>query len=515
MPLLKVKLNLLIVVSAMGLGAHFQFYSNSVVNNIVDDVKPWFNQSYTEHYGKSLSKDQLTLLWSMASACLQFGAVVGALVTRPMAERMGRRGGLITTGLTCAIGSVLTTIAKYVDAFEVFFVGRLLLGVSLGASLGLASMFVTETAPVRYRGACGSLLQIMLGLGNLLSLVLTLPQLFGTAELWPVSMAVPLVTSLLQVLITFQGEESPRFLLIAKKDEEAARKSLHYYRRAISVEPQMVQIRGELNRIQVTPRKLDETKEEVMEEEKEENKKSAASVGDLFKYPNLRPMLLAIVVAFSIQFSGIAAVLAYSKTMFESAGLSTLTAKYGSVGLGVCNTLAPFLSTALVEKAGRKVILLGGLSLSTVSLAVMIGCSEAGNTYGLTDALSGTIVCMYGFQIGFALSSSILWIVVAELFPQSLRSLAVTITSFSFFVFQSVVVLCYLPFASKVGFSISFSPFILSGVVCVAILGTFLPETKGKSIQEISAYFSGQTDKRQLEKKQLPGAGSADNNTRF
>ncbi|KHJ43794.1 transporter, major facilitator family protein [Trichuris suis] len=422
------KLHLLIMVSAMGLGAHFQFYSNSVVNNVVDDIKPWFNQSYIEHYGSSLTTEGLTLLWSMASACLQFGAVVGALITRPMAERLGRRGGLITTGITCAVGSLLTVIAKYVDAFELFFVGRLLLGVSLGASLGLASMFVTETAPVRYRGACGSLLQIMLGLGNLLSLILTLPQLFGTATLWPAAMAIPLITSLLQVLVTFQGEESPRFLLMAKKDEGAAIRSL-------------------------------------------------------------------------IQFSGIAAVLAYSKTMFESAGLSTSTAKYGSVGLGVCNTLAPFLSTALVEKAGRKIILLGGLSLSTVSLAVMIGCSEAGNTYGITDALIGTIVCMYGFQIGFALSSSILWIVVAELFQQSLRSLAVTITSFSFFVFQSIVVLCYLPFASKVGFSISFLPFIISGIVCVVILGIFLPETKGKSIQEISDYFTRQKQKEKKKKQ--------------
>ncbi|CDW52754.1 facilitated glucose transporter [Trichuris trichiura] len=487
---------MLIMVSAMGLGAHFQFYSNSVVNNVVDDIKPWFNQSYIEHYGSSLTPDGLTLLWSMASA-------FGAIITRPMAEKLGRRGGLITTGITCAAGSLLTVIAKYVDAFELFFIGRLLLGVSLGASLGLASMFVTETAPVRYRGACGSLLQIMLGLGNLLSLILTLPQLFGTAQLWPAAMAIPLITSLLQVLITFQGEESPRFLLMAKKDEGAALRSL--------VEPQMVQIRGELNPVQPTPVKENGNKEEVV---KEEEKKAKTSLSALFKYPYLRPMLLAIVVAFSIQFSGIAAVLAYSKTMFESAGLSTNTAKYGSVGLGVCNTLAPFLSTALVEKAGRKIILLGGLLLSTVSLAVMIGCSEAGNTYGITDALIGTIVCMYGFQIGFALSSSILWIVVAELFPQSLRSLAVTITSFSFFVFQSIVVLCYLPFASKVGFSISFLPFILSGIICVAILGVFLPETKGKSIQEISAYFSGQKEK-QKKQPTKQSLSTIDENTRF
>ncbi|KFD53148.1 hypothetical protein M514_06062 [Trichuris suis] len=514
MPLLQVKLHLLIMVSAMGLGAHFQFYSNSVVNNVVDDIKPWFNQSYIEHYGSSLTTEGLTLLWSMASACLQFGAVVGALITRPMAERLGRRGGLITTGITCAVGSLLTVIAKYVDAFELFFVGRLLLGVSLGASLGLASMFVTETAPVRYRGACGSLLQIMLGLGNLLSLILTLPQLFGTATLWPAAMAIPLITSLLQVLVTFQGEESPRFLLMAKKDEGAAIRSLYYYRRAISVEPQMVQIRGELNPVQPTPIKEEDGK--TGEAKEEEKKTKAASLGVLFKYPNLKPMLLAIVIAFSIQFSGIAAVLAYSKTMFESAGLSTSTAKYGSVGLGVCNTLAPFLSTALVEKAGRKIILLGGLSLSTVSLAVMIGCSEAGNTYGITDALIGTIVCMYGFQIGFALSSSILWIVVAELFQQSLRSLAVTITSFSFFVFQSIVVLCYLPFASKVGFSISFLPFIISGIVCVVILGIFLPETKGKSIQEISDYFTRQKQKEKKKKQSTKQSLSTiGENTRF
>ncbi|KRZ03142.1 Solute carrier family 2, facilitated glucose transporter member 1, partial [Trichinella zimbabwensis] len=477
MPMLKVKLNLLITVCAVGLGAQFQFYSNSVINNVAVELQQWINESYMAHYGVSLVGSEMTVLWSLTSAALQIGAVVGALLTRLIAERLGRRGGLITTGFMCSLGSALTVVAKFVNAFELFIVGRLLLGISLGGSLGLASMFVSELAPVQYRGMCGSMLQIMLGIGSTLSLVATLPEVFGSERLWPVAMGVPLVTSLLQVMIVWHGEESPRFLFLTRKDELAARKSLSYYRKQMSVELQIRQIE----------------KEVVTDTELRNGHGSAepSLLKQLLTQPQYsRPLLISILIAFGVQFSGIAAVLAFSKTMFVAAGLSAATAKYASVGLGLCSVLTPVISTALIERVGRKVILLSGLALTAVSLVLLMVCVEVGLQLDSYPARVATVPCLFLFQVGFALTSSIIWIVVSELFPQSVRSVAVAVVSFLFFTFQMVVVLAYLPFKEAVGLSCSYLPFVISELLVMALLYKLLPETKGKSIEEISAYFA-------------------------
>ncbi|KAL1235102.1 Glucose transporter type [Trichinella spiralis] len=203
-----------------------------------------------------------------------------------------------------------------------------------------------------------------------------------------------------------------------------------------------------------------------------------------------RPLLISVLIAFGVQFSGIAAVLAFSKTMFVAAGLSAATAKYASVGLGLCSVLTPVISTALIERVGRKVILLSGLAVTASSLVFLMVCVEVGLQLDSYPARVATVPCLFLFQVGFALTSSIIWIVVSELFPQSVRSVAVAVVSFLFFTFQMVVVLAYLPFKEAVGLSCSYFPFLISELLVMALLYKLLPETKGKSIEEITAFFA-------------------------
>ncbi|VDO81517.1 unnamed protein product [Soboliphyme baturini] len=449
---------LFVIVLAVGLGCPFQFYSNSVVNNLFTVVQPFYNDSFYQHYGYWLDKENFDLLWSVTTASLQIGATVGSVATQILAERVGRRIGLIITSTVCIIGSILTTIPLVTNSFELLIFGRLILGLSLGCSLGLASMFINEISPSSFRGMFGSLLQVCLGLGNLLSLIFTLPQLFGTESLWPISMIIPAITSLIQLVVLLLSHETPPYLIYTIKNAEKATRSLSFYG-------------GNAFHLTMITKVLSAKK---------------STVKELFKQNNLRlAIILSIIIAFAVQFSGIAAILAYSKTMFVNAGFDDLKSKYASLGIGVCNTLSPLISTLLVERLGRKSILIGGLSICLSCLCSLILFNELNINFNWQPGQILTLPCLYIFQIGFSLSSSVLWIIAAELFPQAARSTAMTTIVFFFFLFQTIVVFAYLPLSVAAGTSLSFLPFIIALVISIFLLLKFLPETKGVKMDEV------------------------------
>lgn len=462
--------NLIVVLLAVGFGTSFQYYNNSVVNNIVLLAQTWFNGSFHEHYGWSLKPSDVSILWSFSSAALQIGAIFGSLMVYCLSEGLGRRKSLMITGCTSSVGTAMAVIAFYSNYLELFIVGRFVIGLSLGAGIGISSMFINEIAPIRYRGACGSVQQLFVGFGNLLSLVVTLPYIWGSKNLWILAIGAPIVAGITQVITLTFCQDSPRYLIMTKNLRESGLKAIKFYRGESYCRSTLKTIEYEM---------------EISDDER-------THVSDLWRYAKFwKPLSISLVIIFGVQFSGIGPVMAYSKQMFSDAGLDDITAQVATVGIGCCTFLSPFLTMILVEKAGRKKILLGGLTTCFVAMTMFVICAEISSRYGFRLAQLGSIPCMYVYQIGFSLASSIVWIVPAELFPQSARSPAMTVITFFMWVFQAVTVLAYLPFKDAVGVSYSFLPFLICIFVTVSYLACYMPETRGKSVEEIVRLFDG------------------------
>lgn len=188
--------------------------------------------------------------------------------------------------------------------------------------------------------------------------------------------------------------------------------------------------------------------------------------------------------------TGVIAVLAYSKFMFTHAGLDSQMAQFASIGVGLCNFLSPLITMFLVERAGRKAILLFGLALSDAALIALTICIAGSQVYHWPGAAIGAIPCIYILQVGFALSNSIFLIAAPELFPQNARAKAMTVVFTVWWSLQTIILLGYLSFSEAVGAQYSYLPFIACVTVIGVLLIFLLPETKGKSAEEVAALFS-------------------------
>ncbi|KRY57581.1 Solute carrier family 2, facilitated glucose transporter member 5 [Trichinella britovi] len=474
------RINLVLVVVAIGMGTQFQIYNASVLNNLIDKMTPWFNESYYDHYNLPLSKTQLITLWSITVSCVQIGAIFGSLLSKVLAERLGRRLSLLTTGCLCILSSTMMISAKYADSFELFMAGRLLLGLCVGASVSLGSLTVSELAPVRYRGACGSLLQMFMGLGNTLSLIITLPELCGNEQKWPIAFVAPLLACLFEVFVLITVKDTPQYLWYSKRDEQSTKEALHFYRHMDSVDFQFEQIKGEIADT--------------------ESRNSSSSLKALFsKRQNLLPFLMAFAIVFSCQFTGFSTVMAFSKSIFLSAGLEHHVAVYANIGLGILNFLTPLCCSFFVDKSGRRIFILSGLSLTTGSLCALAISAEIALKFSIHEVKMVSIPCLFAFQIGYSVFGSVIWAILPELFRQDVRSMAMSIIVCCFFGMQVIVLSCYLHLQEAVGLPLSVTPFIIIGVISITFFYKYLPETKGKSIMEISEYFC--TKKKQITKQ--------------
>lgn len=133
------------------------------MNNLENIVNSWINDSYQQRYGQFLSSHQSTLIWSAMAAIPHMGAVLSSLLINVAAEKLGRKRSLILVAGISSVSALLCGISKHVKTFELILVGRFGFGVAIGLGFGLSAMFVTEIPPIRYRGACGTCLQLLIG----------------------------------------------------------------------------------------------------------------------------------------------------------------------------------------------------------------------------------------------------------------------------------------------------------------------------------------------------------------
>jgi SP family arabinose:H+ symporter-like MFS transporter len=392
-------------------------------------------------------------LHGMAMASALYGTVVGALLGGWPADRFGRKATLLWIGVLYFIGAVGSGLAPNVATF---IIARVIGGLGIGISTVVAPMYISEIAPPKYRGRLAGMFQFNIVFGILIAFVSN-ALLAGIGEnAWRWMLGVAAFPSLLYVVFCFGLPESPRWLLSRKGDREAG-----------------VQV---LQRIEP-----DASKAEIAAEADAITNASTerGSSGNFWTRRLQKPILLAILIAFFNQLSGINAILYFAPRIFELTGLGAKTALLQSVGIGVTNLVFTFVGLWLIDRLGRRTLLYIGSFGYITSLGLVAWAF-------FTEHFSIVPACIFAFIAAHAIGQgAVIWVFISEIFPNRHRAEGQTLGSFTHWTFAALLTTFFPRMVTSFPPGYVFSFFASMMVLQLIWVKTMVPETKGVPLEQI------------------------------
>jgi MFS transporter, SP family, arabinose:H+ symporter len=392
-------------------------------------------------------------LHGFAIASALYGTVVGSLFGGWPAERFGRKFTLLGVGLLYVIGALGSALAQNV---AVFTVARLIGGLGIGISTVAAPMYIAEIAPPKLRGRLGGMFQFNIVLGILIAFVSN-ALLAGIGEnAWRWMLGVAAFPSLFYALGCLALPESPRWLLSRKGDRDAGLRMLQ------QIEPNASasEIAAEADQIIASSA-------------------PTAATGQFWTRQLRRPILLAILIAFFNQMSGINAILYYAPRIFELTGLGAKAALLRSVGIGLTNLVFTFVGLWLIDRLGRRTLLYIGSFGYIASLGLI--------AWGFFQAHYSIIpVCVFAFIAAHAIGQgAVIWVFISEIFPNRHRAEGQSLGSFTHWIFAALLTTFFPKMVSSLPPGYIFSFF--TGMMCLQLLWviTMVPETKNIPLEEL------------------------------
>ena len=453
-----------LTVFCCSLGFFQQGFSGSALNVPEAYVEKFLIEAFKERYSIDLPPETATTLFSIAVSISFLGTLVGALFVGRVAEKFGRKRGLLYTQVFSIFAAIFMGCCKLAQSYEMLLIGRLSIGFSEGILIGIAQLYASEIAPIHIRGALIMINAVGGTTGGLIGYVLGLPGLLGGDDTWPVLLALIVVPSILQCIILPFMPDSPRYLILSKGKYEEAEDALKKLRNVHNVKLELVQI---------------------LEEEQNIEGETKYSVLKLLMSNKLRlPLLLCVVLILSKIFSGYIALQYYSTSIFESAGIDTGYSQYVTICLGAVNLIMTIVTVFLIERLGRRTLHLTGLAgviISSIAITISLMYRDFENS-GVFLVLSAALfVIFYG-------TLKVQYIAMVEIFTQGPRSAAVSICIFVMIIGQIPVTLIY-PQMQIYLLEYSFLPFMIIEVMLFIFLFIYLPETKNMTSRDISLIF--------------------------
>ncbi|MGM0946667.1 MAG: sugar porter family MFS transporter [Bacteroidota bacterium] len=391
--------------------------------------------------------------WAIASAL--YGTVIGALFGGIPADRFGRKQSLLWIGLLYFISATGSAAAWDVTSFTLF---RFIGGLGVGASSVVAPMYISEIAPAKNRGLLVALYQFNIVFGIVIAYISN--YLIGTAGLpedWRWMLAVEGIPALIYSAMIFRIPESPRWLISKFNDQVKARAIL----------------------TRTDPEGVDESIRLAIAEEKLQ--KAKGSFAALFSSKYASSTLLAIMIAFFNQVSGINAIIYFAPRVFEMAGISTENALISTIGIGIVNLLGTFMGLYLIDRLGRKKLMYIGSFGYIISLSLM-----AFNFLGPGIPSFWLPIFVFGFIVSHAVGQgSVIWVFISEMFPNELRAYGQSLGSFTHWIMAALIANVFPFFATQFGPGYIFSFFAVMMVGQLIWVRYKMPETKGRSLEEI------------------------------
>src|SRR5262249_4936872 len=387
------------------------------------------------------------------------GALAAAMLAGVLTDRGGRRLTNIAAGLVFATASLLWAAA---DSVPTPIAGRFLVGCGIGLTSVGGPMYIAEAAPPRIRGTLVSLFQLAVTIGILLAYLAA--ALLAPAAAWRWMLGLAAIPGLVLAVGMLFMPESPRWLVRRGHRAEA---------RAVLVQ---IDPHGDADMA-------------LAQLERDLAAEGHGTWGELLQ-PSLRPALLVgIGLAVFQQVTGINAVIYYAPQIFRAAGFgSDLTSLAATTGIGVINVLATFIAIWLVDRAGRRPLLIAGVIGMVATLAVL-GLAFRANAAGAgtSNLALITALCLAVYIVSFAFSlGPIVWLMISEIYPLRNRAQAMAVSTASNWGANFLVSFSFPVMANRLGSSVTFFSYAAFGVVTLVFIMTKVPETKGKTLEEIS-----------------------------
>ena len=449
------------VVAALG---GFLFgYDTAVISGTIAQV--------TEQFGL----DALQQGWY--GGCALIGSIIGVLFAGILSDKFGRKSTMILSAIlfsTSAIGCAVST------DFNQLVIYRIIGGVGIGVVSIISPLYISEVAVAQYRGRLVSLYQLAVTIG-FLGAYLVNYQLLGysmsnpdvstgwwnlvfVSEVWRGMLGMETLPAIMFFIIIFFIPESPRWLILKGKEEKAT---------------------NILERIYTSSKEalfqLTETKSVLSSESKSEWK--------LLLQPGIRKaVIIGVCIAVLGQFMGVNAVLFYGPSIFENAGLSGGDSLFYQVLVGLVNTLTTVLALVIIDKVGRKKLVYYGVSGMVISLVLIATYFIYGESWGISSIFLLIFFLFYVFCCAVSICA-VVFVLLSEMYPTRVRGLAMSIAGFALWI-GTYLIGQLTPWMLQ-----NLTPagtFILFAIMCVPymlIVWKLVPETTGKSLEEIERYW--------------------------
>ena len=398
--------------------------------------------------------------WAGASAI--YGCLPGALAAGFLADRFGRKRLLLVCAVLYAGSGLWSAVA---NTFPSFLLSRLAGGVAIGISSMVCPTYIAEVAPERRRGFLGTLFQ--LGIVTGIFLVFFVNQqiqaqgdtVWNTSVGWRWMLGSESIPAVVFLALLAWVPESPRWLVL--RGERA------------TAEAVLAKVSGPSN----ARRELDLILAAGAE--------GQAPLSALFARAQRRPLVIAIGLAVLSQASGINAIMYYAPEVFKSAGASTNTAFASSVSVGAVNLAFTLVALALIDRAGRRPLLLAGAAIQTVALTLV------GLSFGSADQGTGTLVAVLAYIAAFAVAMGpIPWVLISEIFPGPIRGRAVAVGTGAIWAACLVVAQSFPVMNARLGPGTTFWIYATCSLLSFFFVLALVPETKGRRLEEIAASWS-------------------------
>ncbi|KAH3817958.1 solute carrier family 2, facilitated glucose transporter member 1-like [Dreissena polymorpha] len=412
----------------------------------------------------------IEIMWSLTVALFVFFGMIGAFSSGRIADYFGRKRGMVLITFIQILAGIFGGIPTFAKAPECLMVSRVLVGLHSGINISLAALYLAEIAPTKIRGAVGTCHQLFITVGILFSMVLGLPELAGRWSTWPIVFAFNAVPSIICLIFFPFCPESPRFLLIKKNDEAGARQALKKLRGHDFINDEMEEMR-------IEARKASAVKN--------------FSLKELLTTPDLKlPVIIACFLQVAQQWSGINAAMSYSSFIFSQANVPSATIPYVIVGQGAINVISSIFAVPLMEKLGRRPLLIFPMGVMVVSFIVLTVCLnllqlDAFSEQKMTLAIV-CIIVVHTYVIGFALGlGPIPFLIGGEIFRQAPRAAAMSLSLAFNWVCNFILMLTFRFIQKGIG-AYTYLIFIVILVIAIIFIVIFVPETKNKTFDEIA-----------------------------
>lgn len=444
-----------VAVVIASLGGMLFGYDTGVISGALLFIKKAFNLGST--------------MQELVVSAVLIGAVIGAIVGGVLANRYGRRKMIILAGIIFTISAIGTALAPTVGTL---IAGRIVVGIAIGIASFTSPMYMSEISPKRIRGSLVSINQLAVTIGIVVAYLVDYA--LSGMQGWRYMFGIAAVPSTILVIAMWFMPPSPRWL-VSHDLVDQARSVLKRIRGTGDITSEMGEIQDSLT-------------------------KQKGGVADLF-HPTLRmALIVGVGLAIFQQITGINTVIYYAPTIFEFAGFKTAGFSIlATAGVGIVNVGFTVLAIRLMDRVGRRPLLLIGIAGQIVGLAIL---GLAFQLHQLSAFIGYIAIISLAIYVGsFAIGlGPVFWLMISEIYPLKVRGAAMSIATFANWGLNLVVALTFLTLVGVLGRPGAFWLYGVIGIAAWIFIFRLVPETRGQSLEDIEEHWRGGKHPREMGK---------------